>query len=107
MREAQVLVIRISGRLDTLGGPALEEFCREHLAADERRVVFDLTQTNYVSSAGLRGILKLTKVVEAAGGVLVLCGLQDMVATVFYHAGFDTFLKIEKNLQDAIRILES
>jgi anti-sigma B factor antagonist len=105
-REDGALILGLAGRLDTTGGPALEQYCQEHLAAGDRRVVFDFSQTGYVSSAGLRAILKLTKIIEAADGRLVLCGLQEMVAQVFCHAGFDTFLKIEKNRDDALRVVD-
>ena len=107
IREEEALVINIEGKLDTLGAPVLDAFCEEHIAADDQRVVFDLGQTVYVSSAGLRSILKVAKMLDSRSGSLVVCGLQDMVEKVFRHAGFDTFLRIESCRQEALRALDS
>lgn len=100
-----VWIISPTGRLDPQGGPVLEECCIERIEQGKIRILIDLELVDFVSSAGLRGVLAVVKAIENAGGVLVLCSLSPMVAKVFHYSGFDTFLKIESSPEAALDAL--
>ena len=60
------LVISLSGRLDTASAPQLQETintCKE----DFQNLVFDFTDLDYISSAGLRVLLLSNKIMTANG----------------------------------------
>ena len=57
----------------------------------------------YISSAGLRVILKATKAIKREDGRLLLCSMQDYVKEVFEIAGFDSFLPIVATMDDALK----
>lgn len=81
------VVVALDGRLDTASAGAVEA---RLLALLERgAVVADLGAVRYVSSAGLRVLLKAAKAARAAGRGFVLCGLQPSVRDVFEMSGFD------------------
>ena len=66
------------------------------------RMVIDFENLDYISSAGLRIILKTTKDLKKSEGNIVLCAMQDYVKEVFEIAGFDTFLPIVPTMDEAL-----
>jgi anti-sigma B factor antagonist len=57
-------------------------------------MIVDFKDLDYISSAGLRVILKTTKALNREEGKIMLCTMQDYVKEVFEIAGFDSFLPI-------------
>ncbi|HEY8332147.1 MAG TPA: STAS domain-containing protein, partial [Tardiphaga sp.] len=80
--RGDILVLRLSGRLDSSGAPELERVLLEKLASGKKRLVFDLSALEYVSSAGLRVVLLAGKKLRGVQGKLVLVGIRDMVREV-------------------------
>jgi anti-sigma B factor antagonist len=66
-------------------------------------LVVDFKDLDYISSAGLRVILKATKAIKREDGRIMLCSMQDYVKEVFEIAGFDSFLPIVATMDDAIK----
>ena len=91
--EGVVATLMVAGRLDTTTAPELEKAIDE-LAADVKELVFDLTGLEYVSSAGLRVILKAQKMMNAKGS-MKLTGVGDAIMEVFDITGFLDILTIE------------
>ncbi len=100
--ENGICEIAPEGRLDPDGGPALEVFCLEQIQNGERLLLFDMARVVFVSSAGLRSILIVVKKLDEVGGKLVLCQQQPMVAKIFDHSGFSTFLQIYSDKATAL-----
>ena len=59
-----------------------------------QRVIFDMRQVSYVSSAGLRAILIAAKKAKSAGGGVAVFGLQAGVEEIFATSGFDKIVPI-------------
>lgn len=89
-----VPVVRISGRLDANTAAAFDAQMGSLTAAPEKRILVDLTQVPYVSSAGLRSILQLVKHTAASGGRLGLFGASEQVAEVIEISGFPSLLDL-------------
>ena len=83
----------VSGRLDTQTAPELENEL-DAVLPGIKELVFDLTNLEYVSSAGLRVILKAQKVMNAQGS-MKLTGVNDSIMEVFDITGFLDILTIE------------
>ena len=75
--------ISLGGSLDSDTAPELEQRLDSVLAGATNRLVFDMGNLNFVSSAGLRVIFKTQKKVEAAGGEVVIVNLRPQVEKVF------------------------
>ena len=56
-KNADELVLEITGRLDTITAPTLDKTINENLA-NVKSLILDLKGLEYISSAGLRVILK-------------------------------------------------
>jgi anti-anti-sigma factor len=87
------LVIALSGRLDTATSPQLELTLRESLEGISR-LIFDFTDLDYISSAGLRVILAAQKAMNKQG-TLALRGVKPAVMEVFEITGFAGILTFE------------
>ena len=85
--------LAITGRLDTATAPELEAEVDAVLPA-AKDLVFDMTGLEYVSSAGLRVILKAQKAMSAKGSMR-LTGVNDTIMEVFDITGFIDILTIE------------
>lgn len=100
-----VTVLAFSGRMDATTVAAFDEAWRARLDGGDRRLVIDLGGIEYISSAGLRGILSLLKASKGAGAGLAFCGIGDMVAEVFRISGFTGMLSIHATAADAVAAL--
>ena len=83
----------VAGRLDTQTAPELEKEV-DSVVADAKELTFDMTGLEYVSSAGLRVILKAQKIMNTKGS-MKLTGVNDSIMEVFDITGFLDILTIE------------
>ena len=83
----------VSGRLDTQTAPELENEL-DSILSGLKELTFDMTNLEYVSSAGLRVILKAQKAMNAQGS-MKLTGVNDSIMEVFDITGFLDILTIE------------
>lgn len=90
--DGEKLTIAIIGRLDTVTAPKLEE---EVMASVKgiSTLVLDLAQLEYVSSAGLRVLLKAQKLMNKQGEMLIV-NASDTIKEVFELTGFIDILKL-------------
>ena len=70
MRTGIELTVELTGRLDTLTSPDLEERLDEELDGIEK-IIFDLGGVEYISSAGLRVLVGAYQMMEDKGGMLI------------------------------------
>ena len=83
-----VLVADLSGRLDSrTAGDAGDRLVAIAQGAD-RHVVLNLERLDYVSSAGLRIILRAAKLLQASAGRLTICGPGGNVRNVLENSRF-------------------
>lgn len=92
----QNLIISLSGRLDTITSPQLEEEINRNSFDEIETVTLNMRELEYISSAGLRVVLKLHKKMTAQGGQLKLINVNDMIMEIFTMTGMDSFLEIDK-----------
>ena len=89
--ESVTLVV--AGRLDTQTAPELEKEI-DSVVSGLKELTFDMTGLEYVSSAGLRVILKAQKIMNTQGS-MKLVGVNDSIMEVFDITGFIDILTIE------------
>ena len=95
-------VLYLKGRLDSNTSPEFEKSIFNAIESGVARMIVDFENLDYISSAGLRVILKAAKELKRSEGVFVLCSMKDYVKEVFEISGFDSFLPIESNLDAAV-----
>ena len=97
-----VEIFIVKGSLDSNTSPEFESRIYTSLETGQKRLILNLEDLEYISSAGIRVMLKTTKDLKHMEGNIVLCSLQDYVKEVFDIAGLDGYLCIEKNLDEAL-----
>ena len=91
--NGEVATLIIAGRLDTQTAPELEKEL-DSVVSGLKELIFDMKGLEYVSSAGLRVILKAQKIMNAQGS-MKLTGVNDGIMEVFDITGFLDILTIE------------
>ncbi|MGN1104673.1 MAG: STAS domain-containing protein [Candidatus Coproplasma sp.] len=90
--ESGTLNLSLEGRLDTTTAPELE---RELGGLDGvQALVLDMEKLEYISSAGLRVLLKVQKIMNAKG-TMKLINVCEGIMEVFSLTGFSDILTIE------------
>lgn len=89
--DGNTLVITVSGAVNTLTAPDLENVVRNNYT-DPVNITFDLKDVDYISSAGLRVILLSKKMANTKGGEVKIVNAQPEVEEVFDMTGFYDFL---------------
>ena len=82
---------KLDGRLDAAQVETAEATLRDASGA----VTLDLTELEYIASAGISVVLTLFKRLNSDGGSLRLINLTPHVLNVFRYAGLDQVLTIE------------
>ena len=90
-RDYELVVLEISGRLDTTTAPNLEKMVSK-LSDDTKELVFDISGLEYITSAGIRaflgaynkmnsnqGTMRIEKANKAVREVLEMTGLLPML----------------------------
>ena len=88
-----VTTLKISGRLDTTTAPALEATVSEVIGNCEQ-LILDFASLEYISSAGLRVLLKAQKSMAKKGGMKLL-NVNETIMEIFEITGFCDILTIE------------
>ena len=86
------VTMAIAGRIDTTTAPELEAEFNE--LGDINELVLDFADVEYISSAGLRVLLKAQKLMATLGDMKIINVSKD-VLDVFDITGFTDILTIE------------
>lgn len=101
--QAGTVLIRCEGRLDATSSPQLETFMNSLVDKKKNRIVIDFSRIDYLSSAGMRLLLSMTKRLKSADGKLALCAVHDDVMEIIRMAGFEQILNIYDSEQDVLK----
>ena len=91
-KNGKELTVSVEGRLDTVTAPELEKELKAELDSVDA-VTLDFGRLEYISSAGLRVLLSMHKVLARRGG-LKITGANEIVREVFDVTGFSDILNI-------------
>ena len=91
--DGEKLTLALSGRLDTNSSPSLEAELKQSVGG-VKELIFDFSEEEYISSAGLRILLAAQKVMNRQGS-MKLIGVSADVKEVFEITGFSDILTIE------------
>jgi stage II sporulation protein AA (anti-sigma F factor antagonist) len=103
--ENNVIVVTISGRLDAVTAPDYEKRIRELIDSGNSYFVVDFEQLDYISSAGLRALLLMAKLLKEKGGQVCLANVKGNVRSVFDMSGFTTIFNMEDSIAAALAVL--
>ncbi|MGR9071545.1 MAG: STAS domain-containing protein [Gammaproteobacteria bacterium] len=103
--ENNTIVVTISGRLDAVTAPEYEKRIREMIESGNSFYVVDFDQLDYISSAGLRALLLMAKLLKEINGKVCLANVKGNVLSVFEMSGFTSIFKIKDSTASALAAL--
>jgi anti-sigma B factor antagonist len=98
----EIIIFKLNGNLNSNTSPELEDKIFEAIKNESKNMILDFEDLDYISSAGLRVIMKTAKNLKQSEGMIVLCSMQEYVKEVFEIAGFDAYLPIFPTMDDAL-----
>ena len=101
-----ITVIQVGGSMDATSVADFDAEWRKALDEGAERLVVEMSGLEYISSAGLRGILMLAKTGKAKGAALGFAGMKAMVADMFRLSGFQSILNLYPDLDAAVAGLQ-
>ena len=100
--ENNAIVVTISGRLDAVTAPEYEKRIRELIDGGNSYFVVDFEPLDYISSAGLRALLLMAKLLKEKGGKVCFANVKGNVRSVFEMSGFTALFKMENSVAKAL-----
>ncbi|HYC36193.1 MAG TPA: STAS domain-containing protein [Usitatibacter sp.] len=104
-RFANAVVLHVRGRLDqdtceAFRGDLMKSV--EGCAHDGGTVVLDLSELEYVSSAGLRCFMLASRQAKSQGGRILVAAMQPMVSEIFAISHFNLVFQTFPTVREAL-----
>jgi len=101
--SGEVLVLLIKGRLDAISSVDVEKQIFNYISEGHHNLVLNFSQVDYLSSIGMRLLLRTTKKLKMLSGRLVVCEINTNVMDILKMSGFDHVIEFSSNEQDALK----
>lgn len=92
--SSKATLIEVSGRVDSMSAHELGKAFQTAVESGQVSVVLDLSQVDYMSSAGLREIVTAFKNLRKKSGDLRIAEPSDRVREVLEFSGLDSVFRI-------------
>lgn len=89
------VTIALTGRLDTITQEALAKELDMVFQCEQGDLVFDISDLDYISSAGLRVLLTAQKKINTQGTSMKIVGAKPEIKEIFDMTGFSSIMTIE------------
>ncbi len=100
--DADTVVITPQGRLNMVAAPRLRSLLTETVKGGRRRVVVDLSATEFMDSSGLGALIAGLKTARQAGGDLRIAQVTPQVAMVLQLTNLDRVLRAYDSVEAAL-----
>lgn len=101
--QGKVTLVEVSGRIDSMNANELGEALSDAIAENNVHLVLDLSQVEYMSSAGLREMVAAFKSARRAAGDLRIAQPSERVREVLEMAGLDAIFQIFPTQAQAVQ----
>ena len=101
----QVTVIEIAGDIDGKSAPEVQQQVLS-LVKPGGKILLDMTQVGYMSSAGLRMLLATYRQAKSSDGHIVLVGLAEEIKDTMSMTGFLRFFTTHETVEDGLAALK-
>jgi anti-anti-sigma factor len=95
-------VVSLTGRLDTASSPAFDSQTASLFEEKHQRVLLDLSGLTYISSMGLRSLLKIVKHTAQSNGRTGIFSVPAQILEVIEISGFQSLLDIYPDRESAL-----
>ena len=100
--KGPTLLLRARGRINVLSANLFEADTLRAAARTESNVVVEASDVTYVSSAGLRAFLRISRTLGRNQRSLHICSLKPHIQQVFVMVGFDRVIPLHPDVESAL-----
>jgi anti-sigma B factor antagonist len=97
-----VAIMNVKGRVDSNTAPELDSALANLLNSDRNKIILNLEAVEYLSSAGLRALVRALKDAQASGGDLRLASVSQPIEVILRTVGMLQMFKMYPSEQEAI-----
>lgn len=97
-----IAIMNVKGRVDSSTAPELDSALDDLLNSNRNKIVLNLEAVEYLSSAGLRALVKALKGAQEAGGDLRLASVSQPIEVILRTVGMMQMFKMYPTEQEAI-----
>ena len=105
-RHGPILILTLSGKLDTTVADQMEDTLLGRIKQGERQLILDASELTYISSTGLRVLFLAAQELQEPPARFAICGLNTRLQDVFATTGFSGIVTSYDSLNQAIEAME-
>lgn len=95
-------ILSVSGIIDASNSSQFEKSLETYLKEPVKGIILDLHELEYMSSAGIREIIKAKRLLDSKKMILAFCSLQSFLQEIFDLAGLSDKLLIYPDINTAL-----
>ena len=103
-KNLSVDILEISGKFDRMGSQQAQETIVSAVLKDGKLII-DLADCDYLSSAGLRVLLMAANEAETVNCRMVVTSIQPVIWEIIVTTGFENVLETYPSQADALKAL--
>jgi anti-sigma B factor antagonist len=96
-----VSVLKVKGRVDSETAPELDDALAKLLQNNRNKIVLNLQDVNYMSSAGLRAMVKAYQSANKSGGDVRLAAVSEPIEVILRTVGMMQMFKMFSTSEEA------
>jgi anti-sigma B factor antagonist len=101
-KTREISVMKVKGRVDSETAPELDDALGKLLQDNRNKIVLNLQEVDYMSSAGLRAMVKAYQAAKRSGGDLRLASVSTPVEVILRTVGMMQMLQMYPTDQEAV-----
>jgi anti-anti-sigma factor len=105
--DDHILTLIASGELNTDTVSKFDNYVNTNITDNDHYVILDVSELEYLSSAGLRSMIILMKKLSAQNSKLIIYSPQEFVLRVLNVSGFAQLIHIAHNDEELQSLLEN
>lgn len=96
-----ISVMKVKGRVDSETAPELDDALTKLLQNNRNKIVLNLQDVNYMSSAGLRAMVKAYQSANKTGGDVRLAAVSEPIEVILRTVGMLQMFKMFSTSEEA------
>ena len=101
-KRGKAVVFTLEGRLDSTTSLDLEKNIFEAINDGAVYVILDCSNLEYISSAGIRVLIRFHKELEKLQGKIILVAIPKPIENILYITGFLNYLQVYEDVEKAL-----
>ena len=106
-RKDGILIAMLIGHIDSSNADRFQRIVESGIDSEDQALILDFERVFFISSAGLRISLVMSRKFNESGKKFGLCTLSDPIRNVLAISGFDQIIPIYDSRAAAINAFES